>query len=158
MDSGVAHRYGFNISVVDSTLDKTILRLGRVEAPATSAPPATEAYKTHTSSLRHILRTESSSLLSKYIFECEYLTLSEPGFDDGQMTPDSVLELAGSLRTSSGSSGGAAGGVGCTATTEIVRKKRSGVPMFRAACRPVSGISVGLMNRRKGTPHRSPLY
>ncbi|CAL5340226.1 unnamed protein product [Camellia sinensis] len=108
--------------------------------------------------LRHILRTESSSLLSKYIFECEYLTLSEPGFDDGQMTPDSVLELAGSLRTSSGSSGGAAGGMGCTATTEIVRKKRSGVPMFRAACRPVSGISVGLMNRRKGTPHRSPLY
>ncbi|KAA8520491.1 hypothetical protein F0562_014747 [Nyssa sinensis] len=77
------------------------------------------------------------------------------------MTPDSVLE--GSLRTSSGSSGsgGAAGGVGCrtlacTATTEIVRKKRSSISTFRAACQPncspVSEISVGMMNRRKGTP------
>ncbi|KAL6994659.1 hypothetical protein U1Q18_048023, partial [Sarracenia purpurea var. burkii] len=115
--------------------------------------------------LQHILGTDGSSL-SKYIFECEYLTLSEPALDDGQMTPDSVLEL----RTSSGSSGsgGAGGGVGCrtlgcTATTEVVvRKKRSNVSVFRASfppvCSPASEISASLMNRRKGTPHRSPLY
>ncbi|KAI8026498.1 hypothetical protein LOK49_LG02G02080, partial [Camellia lanceoleosa] len=57
--------------------------------------------------IQHILRTEGK--LSSYIFECLYLTLPEPGFDDGQMTPDTVLEPVGSLRTSSGSSG--SGGV-----------------------------------------------
>ncbi|XP_059637552.1 protein RGF1 INDUCIBLE TRANSCRIPTION FACTOR 1 [Cornus florida] len=120
--------------------------------------------------LQHILRTAGG--LSKYIFECKYLTLPEPGLDDGQMTPDSVLEPSGSFRTSSGSSGSgttatAGGGidcrtVACTATTEIVRKKRSSLSAFRAACRPiyssVTEISVAMMNRRKGTPHRSPLY
>uniref|UniRef100_A0A5B7AVE0 B box-type domain-containing protein n=1 Tax=Davidia involucrata TaxID=16924 RepID=A0A5B7AVE0_DAVIN len=117
--------------------------------------------------IQHILRTEGR--LSEYIHECEYLTLPEPGLDDGQMTPDSVLEPAGSLRTYSGSSGsgGGAGGVdcrtlACTATTEIVKKKRSSISAFRAACRPISSpvseIAVGMMNRRKGTPHRSPLY
>ncbi|KAL7233565.1 hypothetical protein ACSBR1_017228 [Camellia fascicularis] len=117
--------------------------------------------------IQHILRTEGK--LSSYIFECLYLTLPESGFDDGQMTPDTVLEQAGSLRTSSGSSGsgGVAGEVGCrtmgcTATTEIARKKRSSVsasrPEFRPVCAPGSEISVGMMNRRKATPHRSPLY
>ncbi|KAI4354818.1 hypothetical protein L6164_003651 [Bauhinia variegata] len=81
------------------------------------------------------------------------------------MTPDSVLEPAGSNRTSSGSGG--FGGVdcrtlACTATTEIVRKKRSGGSAYRPACRPacspVSEISASLMNRRKGTPQRAPLY
>ncbi|KAF5952900.1 hypothetical protein HYC85_010844 [Camellia sinensis] len=123
------------------------------------------------SQIQHILRTEGK--LSSYIFECLYLTLPESGFDDGQMTPDTVLEQAGSLRTSSGSSGsgGVAGEVGCrtmgcTATTEIARKKRSSVsasrpefrPEFRPVCAPGSEISVGMMNRRKATPHRSPLY
>ncbi|GMP42879.1 hypothetical protein CsSME_00012470 [Camellia sinensis var. sinensis] len=52
--------------------------------------------------------------------------------------------------------------MGCTATTEIARKKRSSVsasrPEFRPVCAPGSEISVGMMNRRKATPHRSPLY
>ena len=116
----------------------------------------------------YLLRTEGK--LSKYLFECEYLTLPEPGceLEDGLLTPDSVLEPPGSMRTSSSSSAGeGAGGVGCrtlacTATTEFVRKKRSSVSVYRTACRPiyspVSEISAGMMNRRKGTPQRSPLY
>ncbi|KAM7472090.1 hypothetical protein LguiA_010273 [Lonicera macranthoides] len=113
--------------------------------------------------LQHIISSRVG--LSKYIYDCQYLTLPEPGLEDGQMTPDSVLEPPGSLRTSSGSSSGAAGVVdcrnlACTATTEIVRKKRSSVSAYRVACRPsYSPVSdTALMNRRKGTPHRSPLY
>ncbi|CAK9154482.1 unnamed protein product [Ilex paraguariensis] len=117
--------------------------------------------------LQYILRTGDE--LSRYIHKREHITLPEPGLEDGQMTPDSVLEPACSVRTSSGTSGsgGTAGEVGCrtiacTATTEIVRKKRSSVSAFRVACRPicapVSEISAAMMNRRKGTPHRSPLY
>lgn len=111
--------------------------------------------------LQHILSTDPTRI-SDYIFNCEHLTLPEPGLDDGQMTPESVLEPAGSLRTSSGSSG--AGGIGCltlgcTATTEVVvRKKRSNVSGFRPPFAPVSEISAGLLSRRKGTPQRSPLH
>ncbi|PQM33809.1 uncharacterized protein Pyn_08567 [Prunus yedoensis var. nudiflora] len=111
----------------------------------------------------YVLRSEGG--LSKYLLECKFMSLPESGLDDGQMTPDSVLEPAGSTRTSSGSCGfGEVGclALACTATTEIVRKKRSSMSAFRTACRPafspVSEISAGLMNRRKGTPHRAPLY
>ncbi|PQP93921.1 uncharacterized protein Pyn_10834 [Prunus yedoensis var. nudiflora] len=111
----------------------------------------------------YVLRSEGG--LSKYLLECKFMSLPESGLDDGQMTPDSVLEPAGSTRTSSGSYGfGEVGclALACTATTEIVRKKRSSMSAFRTACRPafspVSEISAGLMNRRKGTPHRAPLY
>ncbi|KAK6142933.1 hypothetical protein DH2020_023281 [Rehmannia glutinosa] len=82
--------------------------------------------------LQHILRTGCK--LSKYLRKCEFLALSEPGLDDGQMTPDSVLEPTGSVRTESGSSNGIAAGLSecpaltSTATTEIVRKKRSTLP------------------------------
>lgn len=90
------------------------------------------------------------------------MTLPEPGLDDGQMTPDTILEPIGSVRTESGSSGAAeevgCRTVGCTATTEIVRKKRSTLSAFRSVFQPGSGISVSMMNRRKGTPQRSPLY
>lgn len=115
--------------------------------------------------LQHILSTDATRI-SDIIFNCEHLTLPELGLDDGQMTPDSTLEPPGSFRTSSGSSG--AGGIGCrtlgcTATTEVVvRKKRSNVSSFRPicppVCTPVSEISAGLLSRRKGTPQRSPLY
>ncbi|KAL9315592.1 hypothetical protein ACSQ67_016593 [Phaseolus vulgaris] len=114
--------------------------------------------------INYLVRTTGS--LSGYLFECNYLPLSESGLDDGLMTPDSVLEPAGSARTSSGS-GGYGGAdcrttLACTATTEIVRKKRTGGSGFRPPCRPacspVSEISAGLMNRRKGNPQRSPLY
>ncbi|KAK4849584.1 hypothetical protein QYF36_026340 [Acer negundo] len=107
-----------------------------------------------------LMRTEGG--LSKFFFECKFLTLPEAGFDDGLITPDSVLEPVGSTRTSSGS-----GGYGdvecttlaCTATTKIARKKRSSLT---AACCSISssvpGISANLMSRRKKTPQRAPLY
>lgn len=108
----------------------------------------------------HLTRTEGG--LSEYLRQCKFMALPDPGLDDGVLTPDSVLEPAGSVRTSSGSGGYAELGclsLACTATTEVVRKKRSSLSAFRAACRPVfspvSEISVG---RRKGTPHRAPLY
>lgn len=119
------------------------------------------------SQLQNILRTAGT--VSKYVFECEQLTLPELGLDDGQMTPDSVLEPGGSLRTSSGSSG-SGGGVDCrtirctAATTEVIRKKRSSVAGFRAvaaaSCRPGCSPTPEIVaaGRRKGTPHRSPLY
>ncbi|KAL6569365.1 hypothetical protein OROMI_013879 [Orobanche minor] len=102
-----------------------------------------------------------------YLRKCEFLVLPELGLDDGQMTPDSVLEPACSMRTESGSSSGGGGGGAdglmecpnllCTAaTTEVVRKKRT--TGFRPACRPVTEISGCMMNRRKGTPQRSPLH
>lgn len=117
--------------------------------------------------VQHILKTEGK--LTEYIYRCDYMTLPEPGLDDGQMTPDTILEPVGSVGTESGSSGsgGAAEEVGCrtvlcTATTEIVRKKRSTLSAFRSVfqpgCGPGSGIAVSMMNRRKGTPQRSPLY
>lgn len=116
------------------------------------------------SQIDYLIRTNGG--ISEYLFDCKTLTLPEPGLDDGFMTPDSVLEPAGSSRTSSGSGG--CGGVdcrtvACTATTEIVRKKRSSLSSaYRAVCRPVcspvSEISASLMNRRKGTPQRAPLY
>ncbi|KAL0425824.1 UNVERIFIED_CONTAM: hypothetical protein Sradi_1117200 [Sesamum radiatum] len=116
--------------------------------------------------LQHILR--SGCKLSMYLRKCEFLALPEPGLDDGQMTPDSVLEHAGSMRTESGSSSGGGAGLiecpnlSCTATTEVVKKKRSNLPgcrsAMRPACRPVNEISESMMNRRKGTPHRSPLH
>ena len=116
------------------------------------------------SQINFLIRTKGG--ISEYLFDCKTLSLPEPGLDDGFMTPDSVLEPAGSSRTSSGS-GGCSGvdcrTVACTATTEIVRKKRSSLSSaYRAVCRPVcspvSEISASLMNRRKGTPQRAPLY
>ncbi|KAG6680277.1 hypothetical protein I3842_13G033700 [Carya illinoinensis] len=113
----------------------------------------------------YLIRTKGG--VSEYLSDFKSLSLPAAGLDDGSMTmtPESVLEPAGSSRTSSGSGG--YGGVDCktlgsTATTEIVRKKRSNLSVYRAACRPVSSpvseISASLMNRRKGTPQRSPLY
>ncbi|KAL6557247.1 hypothetical protein OROMI_017597 [Orobanche minor] len=107
----------------------------------------------HNRTIQHILRTGCK--LSKYLRDCEFLTLSEPGSYDGQMTPDSVLEHAGSVRTDSDLSDSPP--LICTATTEVVRKKRSNLTGFRPACRPAYR-PVSEMNRRKGTPHRSPLY
>ncbi|KAK4488525.1 hypothetical protein RD792_004289, partial [Penstemon davidsonii] len=116
--------------------------------------------------LQHLLRTGCE--LSKYLRKCEFLALLDPGLDDRQMTPDSVLEPTGSVRTESGSSSCAATELAncpflsSTATTEVVKKKRTNLSGFRSdhrpACRPVSGNSESLINRRKGTPQRSPLY
>ncbi|XP_040994867.1 protein RGF1 INDUCIBLE TRANSCRIPTION FACTOR 1-like isoform X1 [Juglans microcarpa x Juglans regia] len=111
----------------------------------------------------HLIRTEVE--ISKYLFDCKSLSLPEPGLEDCSITADSVLEPNGSSRTSSGSGG--CGGVdcrtlACTATTEVVRKKRTSKSVYgsagRPVCLPVPEISASLMNRRKGTPQRAPLY
>ncbi|KAJ9556457.1 hypothetical protein OSB04_011071 [Centaurea solstitialis] len=106
----------------------------------------------------------SEGLLSEYLHDCEILTLPEIGSDDALMTPDSVLEPFVSLRTSSESSAGGLAGVdrltiACTATTEIVRKKRtskSAIPPPPPP-KPENPPSVGTpASRRKGLPRRSP--
>ncbi|GMY23202.1 protein RGF1 INDUCIBLE TRANSCRIPTION FACTOR 1 [Fagus crenata] len=109
----------------------------------------------------YLIRTTGG--ISNYLLDCKFMALPEPGLDDALMTPESVLEPAGSIRTTSGSGG--YGGVdcrtlACTATTEIVRKKRSSLSSYQVACRPVcSNVSeISAMNRRKGTPQRAPLY
>ncbi|KAF4384703.1 hypothetical protein CsatB_011040 [Cannabis sativa] len=116
--------------------------------------------------IQYLMRREGG--VSKFIFECKFLSLPDPGSEDGLISPDSVLEQSGSARTSSGSGGNGSVGsrtLSCTAATAeqiIVRKKRSSVSAYRAACRPVfspvSEISAALMNRRKGNPQRAPLY
>ncbi|XP_057440501.1 protein RGF1 INDUCIBLE TRANSCRIPTION FACTOR 1 [Lotus japonicus] len=120
--------------------------------------------------INHLVKTAAGSI-SGHLFECNYMALPETGSDDGLMTPDTVLEPAGSARTSSGS-GGYGGAVvdcmaalACTATTEVVRKKRTSCSTFRPPCRPacspvseMAEISAALMNRRKGNPQRAPLY
>ncbi|OVA05810.1 zinc finger protein [Macleaya cordata] len=121
--------------------------------------------------VHHLVRTEGG--VSNYLYECEFLPLSEGpkgesfcDFDDGQMTPDSVLESPISFRTSSGSSASGGGIIGCrtlacTATTDFVRKKRTSVTVsripYRPTCSPASEIALS-MNRRKGIPQRAPLY
>ncbi|XWS32356.1 hypothetical protein CRYUN_Cryun23aG0152400 [Craigia yunnanensis] len=71
--------------------------------------------------------------------ECNFLSLHDAGLDDGLVTPDSVLEPSGSTKTSSGSGGYSevwCGVLACTATTEIVRKKRSNLTICRPTCPP----------------------
>ncbi|MBA0737002.1 hypothetical protein Gogos_010485 [Gossypium gossypioides] len=101
-----------------------------------------------------LLRTEDG--VSKFLFECNFLPLPEAGSEDyGLVTPDSVLEPSGST----GSGGYGEVSLTSTATTEIVRKKRSSLKACRPACPPtVSEVSGSLMNRRKKTPQRAPLY
>ncbi|CAK8563797.1 unnamed protein product [Lathyrus sativus] len=86
----------------------------------------------------HLMKTLGT--LSGYLFECNYMPLSDSEHDNCLMTPDSVLEPVGLNQTLSGSGG--YGGMdcrttlACTATTEIIRKKRSGCSTFRPPCRP----------------------
>ncbi|PSR91571.1 Membrane protein like [Actinidia chinensis var. chinensis] len=77
----------------------------------------------------------------------------------GQTTPDSVLELPISLRTSSGSSSSSVGvlkfarsTLASTAATVSFSRIR-----HRPVCSPV-GIFSNAVSRRKRTPHRSPMY
>ena len=98
--------------------------------------------------INYLIRTTWS--LCGNLFECNYLPLPKFGIDDGlMMTLDLVLKPTGSwgyrwvhCRIT----------LACTATTEIVRKKRTSGATFRPPCRPtcslISKILVGLMNRR----------
>ncbi|CAH9110228.1 unnamed protein product [Cuscuta epithymum] len=115
--------------------------------------------------LQHLLR--SGSQLAKYIHSYDRRTMLEWDLEDGLMTPNTVLEPAGSVKTDSGGSGSPSGVVDCrtfccTATTEVVRKKRSNLLSFRSSelrrsfC-PVMEIAGAVNNRRKGVPQRSPL-
>ncbi|XP_073308629.1 protein RGF1 INDUCIBLE TRANSCRIPTION FACTOR 1-like isoform X1 [Primulina huaijiensis] len=114
----------------------------------------------------HVLR--SGCNVSNYLRKCEFLAMPEPGLDDDQRTPDSVLEATGPGSSESGSDcGDPTSSLGypaftCTATTEVVRKKRSNLTGFRSdyslACEPVLEVSEVIRSRRKGTPHRSPFY
>ncbi|GMI98318.1 hypothetical protein like AT3G60670 [Hibiscus trionum] len=110
--------------------------------------------------VNYLLRTEDG--LSKFLFECNYLPLNDSGLDDGLVTPDSVLEPSCSTRTSSGSGGYEevwCRALASTATTmEVVRKKRTTLTVCRPTCPAVSEVSGSLMNRRKKTPQRAPLY
>ncbi|KAL1543394.1 protein RGF1 INDUCIBLE TRANSCRIPTION FACTOR 1-like [Salvia divinorum] len=89
--------------------------------------------------LDHML--ETSGKLSIHVPNTEFLVLP----DDGQMTP------GGSMRSDSGSSSGDLADSPYLSST----KKRSIPTVFRPGCRPASEY---MMNRRKGTPHRSPLH
>ncbi|KAG6432344.1 hypothetical protein SASPL_103920 [Salvia splendens] len=94
---------------------------------------------------------ETGGKLCIHVPNSEFLALP---LDDGQMTPDSVL----SMRTDSGSSSGGLADcmyLNSTATSEAVKGKRSVPTGFGPGCRPASEY---IMNRRKGTPHRSPLH
>lgn len=105
------------------------------------------------------MRTEG--VVSKYITKREHITFLEPGPDDGQMTPDSVLErTAESASTEScGAALGCLREFACTVTTQIVWKKRSSFPTFRRVFSPAKEMTAAMSNRRKGNhPQRSPLY
>ncbi|ESR58544.1 b box-type domain-containing protein [Citrus sinensis] len=103
----------------------------------------------------YLIRIEGG--LSKFFFECNFLPLPESSFENGLMTPDSILEPVGPTRTSSGSDGYGGALASCD-TIKIVKKKRSSITACRSVCSPVPEMSVGLMNRRKKTPQRAPLY
>ncbi|KAE9459444.1 hypothetical protein C3L33_08661, partial [Rhododendron williamsianum] len=93
--------------------------------------------------------------------------------ENGQMTPDSVLELPVLTRTSSSESSSSSAGVpnltsrttplACAAAAEFVKRKRSSVFVSRNRCRPTrcaaaAELTDATSRRRKGVPHRSPLY
>lgn len=110
--------------------------------------------------VQHIVATQGNMRIN--LSNHQVLAFSD--LDEFQVTPDSVLDSAGSVPTSSGStvSSDLRTALLCTATTEIVRKKRSNLlPPSRGPNRPVAvacpepiGPSV---NRRKSVPNRSPL-
>ncbi|KAJ4961955.1 hypothetical protein NE237_021865 [Protea cynaroides] len=148
--------------------EKKAIRLNRSSAPV-EILIAMFISTSNVLRVHNLVRTEGG--LSKYLYECEFRPLLEGvkgescDLDDGQLTPESVLESPDSLHTSpeSSASGGAMGcrTLVCTATTEIVKKKRSittsPLTSYRPTCLCVSEISISL-NRKKSLPHWSPLY
>ncbi|KAM7491251.1 hypothetical protein LguiA_034172 [Lonicera macranthoides] len=80
-----------------------------------------------------------------------------------QMSPDTVLDempqRTSSASTSMGPNPLDCRALLCTATTDFVRKKRTPVVVHRTRppCLPPAEVSAG-SSRRKGVPHRSPMY
>ncbi|KAA8544736.1 hypothetical protein F0562_019560 [Nyssa sinensis] len=70
--------------------------------------------------------------------------------DDGQITPNSILEDPLQFKGSSCSSD-SMNNLGISHEPEVVKKKKKGNGFLPA------GIVLSLTNRRKGAPHRSPL-
>lgn len=102
--------------------------------------------------------------LSPYLRKCNSLTLS-PDFlipqdmGDDEMTSETphstIVDFDEPMSWSSGSSGSENMSM---ASTEIVRKKRSGLYVCARSINKVSDEDMGTsMSRRKGIPHRSPL-
>ncbi|XP_057512626.1 protein RGF1 INDUCIBLE TRANSCRIPTION FACTOR 1-like [Actinidia eriantha] len=106
----------------------------------------------------------SRNLPNPYLFCSLSCKVHQMKIERGQMTPDSVLELPISLRTSTRSSlssvsafNFARSTLASTAATEFVRKKCTTVTRHRSVCSPAAEFSDAVC-RRKGVPHRSPLY
>lgn len=113
--------------------------------------------------VQHLLRTGCD--IFEHLRKCEFLELTEPGLHDDQMTPDSVLEHDGWTRTESCSTSGLTVDlIDCTTTTEVVRKKRTGLSRVRADNRPdnepvfYTSEVEGTGSRRKGMPRRAPFH
>ncbi|KAL4180090.1 hypothetical protein AMTRI_Chr13g90400 [Amborella trichopoda] len=104
--------------------------------------------------------------LTAYLRTCKTLQLS-PDFlvphdameEEMSETPHSVMDCDEAMGLSSGSSGCDNNlAFACTATTDLVRKKRTGSYYVCARSANVENEDmVVTMSRRKGIPHRSPL-
>nr|XP_019711161.1 uncharacterized protein LOC105059979 [Elaeis guineensis] len=70
--------------------------------------------------------------------------------DDGQITPNSILEDPLQYKGSSGSSNGGRGSSRRPEDSEVPKRKKGGGGLLPQ-------IVLSLSNRRKGAPHRSPL-
>ncbi|XP_009382398.2 protein RGF1 INDUCIBLE TRANSCRIPTION FACTOR 1-like [Musa acuminata AAA Group] len=107
--------------------------------------------------VKELLRSEGG--LWKELRECEYLPLSCE-LDEGQLTPDSILESA-SATSSASSGGGAAAATPVAAGTEAAsrRKKRTGAGSGsgrRGGDR--AALPEMASRRKKGVPVRAPLF
>lgn len=116
--------------------------------------------------VQHVLSTQGSLKIN--LSNNQMLGFSD--LDEHQViTPDSVLDSAGSgsgsgsgfIHTSSDSTASSdiRAALHSTATTEIVRKKRSSLSSNRGPNRPMASPQPTgpTLNRRKGVPNRSPM-
>ncbi|KAL2901757.1 DNA polymerase alpha catalytic subunit [Bienertia sinuspersici] len=108
--------------------------------------------------VEHIIATQGSLRIN--VSDHKMLDFSD--IDELQVvTPESILEASGSIPTSSGSTSSSdlRTALLCTATTEIVRKKRSNLSIRSGSNRSSSQSAdhICLNRRKKGVPNRSPL-
>ncbi|KAH9607154.1 hypothetical protein KSS87_005079 [Heliosperma pusillum] len=107
--------------------------------------------------VKHIVATQGS-LQSNL---CNQTMMGFSDMDECQITPDSVLDSPGSIIYSSGSSANSdlQTALLCTATTEVVRKKRSNLSAQRGLNRVSTCYEPAdtHLSRRKRVPNRAPL-